>query len=176
MLSRALFTKGTTPQSFSETGIRFIKIEAFQENKIVAEKCMFISEDSHNKELKRSILKENDILFAIAGATIGKVNVVKSEILPANTNQALAIVRLKESENNSFIFHVLKSHRMQIYIQKSISVGAQPNLNLEQIGNFSFAYPKNPHEQQKIANFLSTIDDEIAAQVQKLEGLKEPVS
>ena len=90
---------------------------------------MYIDEQTHNKELKRSILKENDILFAIAGATIGKVNIVKKEILPANTNQALAIIRLKQKENNHFVLHILKSQIMQQYIEKSISVGAQPNLN-----------------------------------------------
>jgi type I restriction enzyme S subunit len=133
---------------------------------------MFIDEDTHNKELKRSILKENDILFAIAGATIGKVNIVKKEILPANTNQALAILRLKEKENNNFILQILKSQIMQVFVQKSISVGAQPNLNLEQMGSFSFAYPKNPKEQQKIASCLSSLDTLITAQTEKIEQLQ----
>jgi type I restriction enzyme S subunit len=167
-----VITKGTTPQNFSDTGIRFIKIEAFRENQILAEKCMFITLDIHNKELKRSVLKENDILFAIAGATIGKVNIIKKEILPANTNQALAIVRLKEKENKKFILHILKSHIMLLYIQKSISVGAQPNLNLEQMSSFSFAYPENPNEQQKIASCLSSLDELITAQTEKIAQLK----
>jgi len=167
-----VITKGTTPQNFSKDGIRFIKIEAFQENQIIQERCMFIDEDTHNKELKRSILKENDILFAIAGATIGKVNIVKKEILPANTNQALAILRLKEKENNNFILQILKSQIMQVFVQKSISVGAQPNLNLEQMGSFSFAYPKNPKEQQKIASCLSSLDTLITAQTEKIEQLQ----
>ena len=167
-----VITKGTTPQEFSKTGIRFIKIEAFKDNHIIPEKCMFVNEDTHNKELKRSILKENDILFAIAGATIGKVNIVKKDILPANTNQALSILRLKEKENQNFILHILKSEIMQGYIQKSISVGAQPNLNLEQMGSFSFAYPENLKEQQKIAEFLSALDDLITAQAEKIEQLK----
>ena len=167
-----IITKGTTPQNFSKKGIRFIKIEAFQENHIIPERCMFIDEDTHKKELKRSILKENDILFAIAGATIGKVNLVKKEILPANTNQALAILRLKEKENKNFILQILKSQIMQVFIQKSISIGAQPNLNLEQMGSFSFAYPENPLEQQKIASCLSSLDALIMAQADKIEQLK----
>ncbi|QDK80114.1 hypothetical protein EXU85_16460 [Spirosoma sp. KCTC 42546] len=167
-----VITKGTTPQKFSKAGIRFIKIEAFQNNHIILDKCMFVDEDTHTKELKRSILKEGDILFAIAGATIGKVNIVKKDILPANTNQALAIVRLKEKENKNFILHILKSEIMQRYIQKSISVGAQPNLNLEQMGSFSLAYPENLKEQQKIAECLSSLDILITAQEEKIEQLK----
>lgn len=99
-----LITKGTTPSKFVNEGIRFIKIECFEGDKINSDKCLFIDERTHNKELKRSILEENDILFAIAGATIGKVNFVTKEILPANTNQALAIIRLKKEENRNYIY------------------------------------------------------------------------
>jgi type I restriction enzyme S subunit len=134
-----LITKGTTPKEFTNKGVRYIKIEAFNENSIDINKCVFIDESIHNKELKRSILKEGDILFAIAGATIGKTNIVTKAILPANTNQALAIVRLNKNEN--YIIQILKSSIMQKYIQENISVGAQPNLNLEQMNNFSFYYP-----------------------------------
>ena len=62
---------------------------------------------------------------------------------------------------------------MQKYIKKSISVGAQPNLNLEQMNNFSFPYPLNPKQQEKIADTLSSIDDLINAQTQKIELLQQ---
>ena len=162
-----LITKGTTPKIFVDEGVRYIKIEAFKENSIDADKCVFIDETTHNKELKRSILKEGDILFAIAGATIGKTNIVTKEILPANTNQALAIIRLEKNENKSFILQILKSFIMQKYIKESISVGAQPNLNLEQMNNFQFPYPDFV-EQKKIADFLSILDSKIQTQKKTL--------
>ncbi|MDI9882745.1 restriction endonuclease subunit S [Flectobacillus longus] len=168
----SLITKGTTPFSFSEKGINFIKIECFEENRINKHKCLFINEQVHFKELKRSILKESDILFAIAGATIGKANIVTADILPANTNQALAIVRLINLEHLNFIFQVLKSEIMQKYINDSISVGAQPNLNLEQLGNFPFYIPGFP-EQQKIAQFLSSVDEKIQALKKKKSLLEQ---
>ena len=43
----------------------------------------------------RSQLQAGDILFSIAGA-LGRTAVVTEEILPANTNQALAILRIKK--------------------------------------------------------------------------------
>jgi type I restriction enzyme S subunit len=166
-----LITKGTTPKKFISKGIKFIKIECFDGDKINMQKCLFIDEYVHKKELKRSILKENDLLFAIAGATIGKVNIVTEEILPANTNQALAIIRLKKNENSKFIYQILKSNIIQKYIKDNISVGAQPNLNLEQMNSFSFYNPLFS-EQEKIATFLSLIDDRIQAQNKIIEQLK----
>ncbi|EHO04764.2 hypothetical protein HMPREF9712_03558 [Myroides odoratimimus CCUG 10230] len=167
-----LITKGTTPKKFTNQGIKYIKIESFKENSIDIEKCMFIDEITHNKELKRSILREGDILFAIAGATIGKTNIVTKAVLPANTNQALAIIRLNEKEVKSYIIQILKSAIMQKYIKESISVGAQPNLNLEQINSFSFCYP-NIEEQKKIASFLSLINERIITQNKIIEELEQ---
>ena len=89
-----LITKGTTPNIFINSGINFIKIECFDGDIINKERCLFIDSKIHNGELRRSILEDGDILFAIAGATIGKCCIVTKEILPANTNQALAIGRL----------------------------------------------------------------------------------
>ncbi|HVX01160.1 MAG TPA: hypothetical protein VHA52_12120, partial [Candidatus Babeliaceae bacterium] len=76
-----LITKGTTPKNFFKAGVKFIKIECFKDDNIDIEKCSFIDEQTHNKELKRSILQEGDLLFAIAGATIGKCNIVLKNIL-----------------------------------------------------------------------------------------------
>lgn len=167
-----LITKGTTPSKFVKSGIKFVKIECFKDDNIDIEKCLFIDDTTHNKELKRSILREDDILFAIAGATIGKCNIVPKEILPANTNQALSIIRLNTDSNVRFTYYNLKSDIMQKYIIENISVGAQPNLNLEQMGNFSFYLP-NKAEQQKIADFLTAVDRHIQQLTKKKQLLEQ---
>jgi type I restriction enzyme S subunit len=154
-----LITKGTTPHKFSSSGVNYIKIESLLGDSIDLNRCLFIEERIHNGELKRSILNENDILFAIAGATIGKLTIVNKEIIPANTNQALAIIRLNKEQNIKYVFFVLKSFLMQKYILDNIAGGAQPNLNLEQIGNFRFALPHSKEEQNAISTALSDIDD-----------------
>ena len=135
-----IITKGTTPHSFTDNGIAFIKTEAFLENGIDKNKLSFIDEETHNGFLKRSILKENDILFAIAGS-IGKCVVVNKSILPANTNQALAIIRLKSSVLYRFVFYVLKSMIMTSYIEKKCKTSGQPNLTLELIRDFQIPLP-----------------------------------
>ena len=165
-----LITKGTTPKQFIEGNINFLKIEAITQNGFDLSKCQTISDEINNKELKRSVLMEGDILFAIAGATIGKNAIVQKELLPANTNQALAIIRLKENYSKIFISKVLNSPLMEKYIDINISTGAQPNLNLQQIGSFSFALPKL-EEQTKIASFLSAVDEKISQLTQKHELL-----
>ena len=167
-----LITKGTTPSTFAQSGVLFVKIEALNGTSIDANKCQYIDTSVHHGELRRSILKENDILFAIAGATIGKLGVVCSSDLPANTNQALAIIRLKNKEHLPFVLQILQSSAMKRYIEESISVGAQPNLNLQQIGDFNF-YQPSLGEQQKIAAFLSAVDTKIEQLTQKQALLEQ---
>lgn len=167
-----LITKGTTPSSFSKGGIKYIKIECLNDSNINIAKCLFITEKIHKKDLRRSILKEGDILFAIAGATIGKSVIITNEILPANTNQALAIVRLKKDVNREYVFSLLNSFYMRRYIQNNISVGAQPNLNLEQMNSFSFFYPSQ-QEQTKLVSFFKQVDNKISICQTKIEQTQE---
>jgi len=97
-----IITKGTTPTSvgrdFQSSGINFIKIESLTANgKIIKDKVAYIDTYTNNL-FKRSQLKSGDALFSIAGA-LGRVAIVSDEILPANTNQALAIIRLKKESD-----------------------------------------------------------------------------
>ena len=95
-------TKGTTPTSvgfkFTDEGVNFIKVESISRSgEFIPNKFAHISNDCNNA-LKRSQLLEGDILFSIAGA-LGRTAIVTSDVIPANTNQALSIIRLKDSVN-----------------------------------------------------------------------------
>jgi type I restriction enzyme S subunit len=166
-----LITKGTTPSEFIQHGsVNYVKIESLRGNNIDLRACLKIDEDVHNSSLRRSILAEGDILFAIAGATIGKCAVVTKDILPANTNQALSIIRLKNNISLKFVILNLTSSSMQNYILSNLTAGAQPNLNLQQIGNYRLSIPTLP-EQTKIAEFLTAIDKRIELLTAKKEKL-----
>jgi type I restriction enzyme S subunit len=99
-----LITKGTTPTSvgyaFVPNGINFVKVESISENgHFIKSMLAHITRECHDA-LGRSQLKSGDILFSIAGA-LGRTAPVTDEIVPANTNQALAIVRLKNSRRHN---------------------------------------------------------------------------
>ena len=153
----SLITKGTTPSSFEKSGVSFIKTEAFDGTRINKDKLSFITQSIHEKELKRSMLQPNDILFTIAGATIGKCAVVTKDILPANTNQALAIIRLNGKANRRYVLYMLLSQYMTDYIYRSVKGSAQPNLNLQQMNNFLFPLPPL-EEQTRIVDTLNRFD------------------
>lgn len=149
-----VITKGTTPTSvgfnFQESGVNFIKIESITpEGFIIPEKFAFINEECH-KSLKRSSLNENDVLFSIAGA-LGRVTVVNKKYLPANTNQALSIIRLKEGHNPFYVASILRSHIVTDKIENLKTGVAQFNLSLEQIKDFEIPLPPLEIQQKIVA-------------------------
>ena len=167
-------TKGTTPRNYSSKGVNFIKVESItKENTLLREKFASISIQIH-EELKRSQLEEGDIIFSIAGS-LGKLAEVNQNHLPANTNQALAIVRLaNESIDRTFCKYQLTSSLIKERIKKLGTVGAQPNLSLQQVSDLEIPVPPMP-EQKRIADILSQIDKlvlKIQEKINKLEILK----
>ena len=160
-----VITKGTTPttlgHSFTEQGINFVKSESITwDGRIDSSKFVFIDEAT-NHTLKRSILAEGDVLFSMAGMHIGKTAVVSKEILPANTNQAVGIIRLNHSKAEPrFIEYVLRNKSYNVFVNSLVAQSAQPNLNLSEIGNLPVPLP-SVSEQQAIAAVLGALDDKI---------------
>lgn len=157
-----LITKGTTPttygHSFIDKGINFLKIENIdKDGKILMNSLQFISKEA-NELLKRSQLVENDIIFSIAGA-LGRVAIIKKEYLPANINQAIAIIRLKSDKkiNKEYLEYYLRSEIVIKQTTENKRGVAQLNLNLEQIGNINVILPPLGL-QQKFASIVEHVE------------------
>lgn len=167
----SVITKGTTPLDKSNSGtVNFIKVENIDNSSGEISISQKISMEEHEGYLKRSQLQENDILFSIAG-TLGRVTSVNSNILPANTNQALAIIRLKEC-NLDYIITFLKSKAVENYIRRNPTIGAQPNLSLEQVENLKIQVP-SVNEQQKIGTYFRNLDSVITLYQRKLKKVQK---
>ncbi len=109
---------------------------------------MYISEECH-KAMKRSQLEDGDLLFSIAGA-IGRCAIVPSSILPANINQALAIIRLKKTSllSKGFLLEALRSGYVEKqYLELKRGV-AQLNLSLKDVGNLIIPVPPLDMQEQ----------------------------
>ncbi|MHB1174769.1 MAG: restriction endonuclease subunit S [Sulfuriferula sp.] len=160
-----LVTKGTTPSekdgAFSDSGINYIKSDAVNyDGRIDASKFVYISKDIHEK-FKRSQLKVDDVLFSMAGAFLGKTGIVKEDMLPANTNQAIAIIRLDKSKAQPrFINYFLRQDAVVDFVNNMSGQSAQPNINFQEIKSIEIDLP--PLEEQKeISAVLSSLDDKI---------------
>ncbi len=111
------------------------------------------------------IVKKGDVLFALYGANSENVAISK---IDGAINQA--VLCIKSKNKNIYIFQYL-NHKKEFIISKYIQ-GGQGNLSGEIVKSIKIEIPLQTEEQQKIADCLSSIDDVITAQAQKLEALK----
>jgi type I restriction enzyme S subunit len=124
---------------------------------------LFLTE-SGLKNSSAKLVKKGSVLVALYGANSGEVALCK---INGAINQA--ILCLQSNQYDAFIYYFLlfkKSWIVETYIQ-----GGQGNLSGEIIKSISIPFPSFK-EQQKIADCLSSLDDLITAQTQKIEALK----
>jgi len=155
-------SKGATPKDMSTEktdfySIRFLKSENIVDNQLMSVPEFYIEESIHSGELKRSQLSDNDIMFVIAGASIGKVAIVSNELLPANTNQAMSFIRVLEKykEIKKYLWYVLQSDIMKLFITLYSVQSAQPNISMENLGNFRLCVPADFQEIKDILLYLN---------------------
>jgi type I restriction enzyme, S subunit len=156
----SIVTKGTTPTSiglsFAELGVPFLRVQNVNGKNILMNDVLYISEEA-NQTLSRSIIHGNDVLISIAG-TIGRSAVVPLDAPPMNCNQALAIVRLKDTVNPHFFCHWLESEDARKQIAGKKVTATISNLSLTQIRGLKIPVPPLS-EQIRITAILDLVDD-----------------
>jgi type I restriction enzyme, S subunit len=154
-----IVTKGESPKwqgfDYLEKGVRFLTSENVRLGFIELKTDKFIAEEFHNK-LKRSRLKQNDLLVNLVGASIGRGALVKDEHLPANINQAVAKIEPSlEKINPKFLLHLIITPQIQEKLIGNKVDGARANISLKNVRELEIILP--PLNQQN--QFSKTIDN-----------------
>ena len=116
------------------------------------------------------MVEVGDLLLALYGATSGNIAISK---IKGAINQAILCIRTKQ--NKKFVESVWNKHvarLLQTYLQ-----GGQGNLSADIVKNIPF-YFTNIEEQNKLARFISLLDQRIAAQnkiIEKYESLIQAI-
>lgn len=164
----SLITKGSTPttygHAYTDEGVNFVKVESIRKGLLRPENITSFISDETNQFLARSRLTCGDILFSIAGS-IGTCAVVTKAVLPANTNQALAIIRGTQTVFASeFLLRSLQSSVASSVLEKARG-GAMNNVSLEDIQNFVVPLPPLAEQLRIVAkvNELMAVCDQLDA-------------
>jgi type I restriction enzyme S subunit len=166
----SVITKGTTPTSvgfgFRPEGIRFVKVENLRAGRIDLESIQDFVDESTHEALRRSQLRGGDVLFSIAG-TIGRTAIVFPSDVPANTNQAIAIIRcLDQVLLPDYLRLFLHSPLAQLQAADNARGGAMSNVSLGDIQ--SLKIPLAPLLEQtriveKTEELLTDLDSAVEA-------------
>lgn len=122
------------------------------------------------KESSAKVFPQGTLLMAMygQGQTRGKVAILG---IAAATNQACAAILLRSRDvSNDFLFQSLNGRYKEI--REISNSGGQANLSAGLVANIPLSYPKSKDEQEKIASFLSSFDNLVRVQAQRVEHLR----
>jgi type I restriction enzyme, S subunit len=153
--------------SFEEEGIPVIRIGDITED-MTLENAKKVNRNNL-KKLKRFIVKRNDVLLALSGATVGKSSIYNSDEV-ALLNQRVAALRTKLDK--LFFYYVIKSEKFQEGLKLEAFGSAQENIGKDQLNNLYLPIP-SIDEQVKIGAFINEKFKELQNIIQlKIDQIK----
>ena len=130
-------------------------------------------ENKYQLNTQRKITKAKDIKILPIGsvvytciASIGKIAITTKA---SATNQQINSVIVKQKYNNEFIYYALSN--LTPFIRSIPATSTLPIINKTEFSKLYVIVP-TLHEQQKIADCLSSLDDLIGRTSEKIEDLK----
>lgn len=126
-----------------------------------------ISEDKASLDetiAQNYLLKDNDILFARTGDTVGKSLLYKSYM--GRAAYAGYLIRFTLDEKlilPEYFDAIAKSDIFEAFKISMKRIGAKPNINSREYGTFRFPMPLNLDEQKGIAKLFTKVDEAITS-------------
>ena len=128
----------------------------------------FISlEKFENYKTRFSFPKKGDILISVSG-TIGRLVVYNGKPAYFQDSNIIWLGHEEDVIKNTFLLYVYEKLKWQ-----TSDGGIISRLYNSDFKKMKIKFPENPVEQQKIATFLSSVDELIVAQHEKIEALRE---
>lgn len=157
-----------SPNDVRGKGLLVLRSSNIQNGLIALNDCVYVRTDIKGANFS----EPNDILICIRNGSkslIGKNAIIPKGIPFATHGAFMTVFRAEKPE---FVFQLFQTERYEKQVKADL--GATINsINSKNFLKYKFIVPKNPEEQQKIASCLSSLDEMIAAQGQKLDLLKD---
>ena len=149
-------TGGATPlgADYPKEGIKFLRVQNIMPGYIDFNDIVFISEDIHKKQLKRSKLINNDVLLTITGVSYGKSAIYKENFGECNINQHSVRMHFKDVVIPEYVVIFLNSKFGKFQSDRKVTGDTRPALDYKEIRNFKIPVLKK-QDQLKIKEFYN---------------------
>ncbi len=154
----------STPEFFVGGTIPWVKTTDLNNSYIVE------TEEKVTPKAKTRINPAGSVLIAMYGGfnQIGRTACLS---IQAATNQAISVLVLDQKAALPTYVLTWLNAKVEVWKRIASSSRKDPNITGSDVANFTIVLPKLD-EQQRIASFLHSLDDQITTESQKLEALK----
>lgn len=153
-------------------GILWVKIADVGIQEMKRENLSFLPYDYLEKH-KKFILKKGDYVIALTRPILsGELKIAVIDDFFDNSLLNQRVGKIVSEYNTTFIYYMLQLTWLISSIESNIAGTDPPNLSPKEINFVKISIPQKK-EQDKIANFLSTIDDKINRTENQLKQIQE---
>lgn len=122
-----------------------------------------------SKDIDESyLLKQNDLLFARTGASVGKTYLYKSSDGIVYFAGYLIKASILDNFDSKFIFNITLTTKYNNFVKVTSQRSGQPRINAKEYSNYKFKMPNSLKEQKSIGYLLNLIDDLVALYQEQL--------
>lgn len=156
----------------NENGVTWVKIADVGIQRMKQDNLSFLPSEFLNK-YKKFILKKGDYVIALTRPILnGELKIASIDDFFNNSLLNQRVGKLVSDNNLTFIYYMLQLKYLIKSIENNIAGTDPPNLSPKEIDFIKIDIPKLK-EQEKIANFLATIDDKISRTQAQIENTQE---
>lgn len=118
-------------------------------------------ENYDTRKLEKYLVRYDDFVLAMTGATIGKVGRYVAQG-PSYLNQRVLLFKAKENVCSKLLYYIVTSPIFAKYVVNHIdSESAQPNISAGTISKYELQIPSSIDDQRRISSILSSLDRKI---------------
>ena len=160
-------------------GPKFLRITDIQNSSVNWDSVPYCQIDEIKQQ--QYLLKENDLVFARTGATVGKSFLIQGSIPDAVFASYLIRIVLEKEINAKFVYTFFQSQSYWMQIHQGKVGSGQPNVNAKILSQITLPLPPLPEQQaivSEVESRLSVADEvekTVTAELKRAEQLRQSI-
>lgn len=152
-------------------GVRVIQLQNIGDGEFIDDYKIFTSEEKADELLSNNIYP-HEIILSKMGDPVGRACLIpESHLRYVMCSDGIRLAVNERKYSKYFVFSLINSSPFRALVEKTATGSTRKRIGIDELRDLPFFAPEND-EQQKIADCLSSLDELITAETQKLDALK----
>jgi len=165
------FGSNLKSSDYVNTGVRIIQLQNIGDAEFVEGYRIFTSE-SKTDELLSNNIYPGDIILSKMGDPVGRACLIpNTHSRYVMCSDGIRLVVDEHTNSKYFIYSLINSLQFRSLVEKTATGSTRKRIGLDELKNLPMLLPKKK-EQQKIADCLTSLDELIRLEAEKLDALK----